>query len=51
MKYEAENCYEEAPYDANFSYGIEIRINLKSIRIADVNLFEDNENMKFLISL
>ena len=29
MKYETEICYdyEEAAYDANFSYGIEIRIN------------------------
>ena len=30
MKYEAEICYnEEAAYDDNFSYGTEIRINLK----------------------
>ena len=30
MKYEVEICYEEVAYDANFSYGIEIRINFQN---------------------
>ena len=30
MKYEAEICYKEAVYEANFSCGIEIGINFQN---------------------
>ena len=30
MKYEAEICYVEVAYDADFGYGIEIRINCEN---------------------
>ena len=30
MKYEAEICYKEVAYDANFSYGIQIGNNFEN---------------------
>ena len=30
MRYEAEICYVEIAYDADFDYGIEIRINCQN---------------------
>ena len=30
MKYDAEICYAEVAYDADFTYGIEIRINCQN---------------------